>query len=117
MNTLLALCTKFKTWSKAKVNKQPLSRENAYVLSSVGKKSGTYPDITKMYQEFVLKEIESSAKLRDTYLLIEHPDYITPKDKENLLVFLAELGYSICFSNDDIVLISWKYSSDDFKVK
>lgn len=119
MNTLFTLYSKFRTWNKARVehSKQPLNRENAYALSSIGKKEGTYSDITKEYQEYTLKMIESAAKLGDNYLLIKHPSYATPLDKEAIVDFVAELGYSICFINGDVILISWKYSPNDFQMK
>lgn len=115
-NYLFALLTKFRIWKEAKVNKQPLSRENAYVLSSINKKNGHYTDITKEYQDTVLTSIESAAKYGDTYLLIKHPVFATPMDKEAIVDFIAKLGYSVCYINSDVMLISWKYSPNDFSV-
>lgn len=119
MNTLLTLYSKFRIWNKARVehNKQPLKRENAYALSSIGKKEGTYSDVTKEYQNYVTGQIKGAASLGKNYILIEHPAYATPLDKESIVDFVAELGYSICFVNADVILISWKYSPNDFQIK
>lgn len=97
--------------------KHPLTRENAYALSSIGKKGGHYSDVTKKYQEYILEEIKSAAKFNRVYLMIDHPSYATPTDKEDIVDFIAELGYTICFKNDDIIVVSWRYSPGDFKLK
>lgn len=94
--------------------KVSLTRENAYALASIGKKKGHYSDITKEYQEYVLRQIKSAAGIGENYVLINHPSYITPTDKESIVDFVSELGYSICFINDDVMLLSWKYSPNDF---
>lgn len=119
MNILFTLYSKFRTWNKARVkkNKQPLNRENAYALSSIGKKEGHYSDVTKEHQEYVMRQIKNTASLGKTYTLIEHPTYATPLDKEAIVEFVAELGYSICFINGDVILLSWKYSPNDFQMK
>ena len=105
-----------KTEAKVNESKQPLSRENAYVLASIGKKRGHYTDVTKKYQEYVLNQIKSAASMGNNYVLVEHPSYITPTDKKGLVDFIRELGYSICFVNEDVILISWKYSPNDFQM-
>ena len=104
------------TETKVNENKQPLSRENAYVLASIGKKRGHYTDVTKEYQEYVLTQIKYAASMSHNYVLVEHPSYITPTDKEHIVDFIGNLGYSICFINEDVILISWKYSPDDFQM-
>ena len=106
-----------KTEAKVNEGKQPLSRESAYVLASIGKKKGHYTDVTKEYQEYVLNQIKSAASMGHNYVLVEHPSYITPTDKEGLVDFIGELGYSICFVNGDVILISWKYSPNDFQMR
>ena len=105
----------WKTEEKVNEGKQPLSRESAYVLASIGKKNGHYTDVTEEYQEYVLSQIKSAASMGHNYVLVEHPSYITPTDKEGLVDFIGGLGYSICFVNDDVILISWKCSPNDFK--
>lgn len=119
INYFKELFNKFRIWRKAKVeeNKQPLSRENAYVLASIGKKRGHYSDVTKEYQTHVLNQIQDAASIGHTYALVEHLYYVTPTDKEDIVDFVASLGYSICFVNADVVLISWKYSPNDFNQK
>lgn len=101
--------------TKKDVTKHPLSRENAYALSSIGKREGHYSDVTKRHREYLLNEIKSAASLGDKYLLIRQPSYATPTDKESTTEFLKDLGYTICFNNNDVVLISWKYSVTDFE--
>ena len=117
-NYLFLLLKKFKTWREARVkeSKQPLSRENAYVLSSIRKK-GHYSDVTKEYRKFVLTSIEDNARIGHTYALIRHPSCTLPSDKESITDYLAELGYSICFLNSDVLLVSWKYTPNDFSLK
>lgn len=118
LQEIKSLCALLVGKTEAKVNesKQPLSRESAYVLASIGKKKGHYTDIIKEYQEYVLNQIKSAASVGLFYVLVELPRYITPTDKEDLVDFIGELGYSICFVNGDVILISWKYSPNDFQM-
>ena len=95
--------------------KHPLSRENAYVLASIGKKKGQYSDVTKILQGYVINEIMYSAKMGNRYVMIKYPSYASPMDKESIVDFVGDLGYTICFVNGDIIVISWKYSPNDFK--
>lgn len=115
-NYLLFLFNRFRTWRKAKVqkSKQPLSRENAYALSSIGKKEGHYYDITKRYQEYILKNIKADAKLGNSYVLLSHPTYASPSDKEAIVEFITSLNYTVCYTDEFVILISWKYSPEDF---
>ena len=115
-NYLSLLLTKFKSWKEAKVqeSKQPLSRENAYVLSSIGKKKGSYNDVYQEYLDRILKDINLYAKMGEMYLLKIYPDYLSKQDKLTIQDNLITLGYSVCFYNNDVVLISWKYSKVDF---
>ena len=111
-NYLTILLNKFRTWKEAKV-KQPLTRETAYVLSTIGKKGGHYSDITRDYQKYILRRIEAEAKWGHKYAYIEHSG-MTPTDKNNIVKFLTELQYTICFINEDVMLLSWKYNPSDF---
>lgn len=115
-NYLLFIFNKLKTWGKAKVeeSKQPLSRENAYVLSSIGEKHGDYADIVTGYNKRVLKDIEAIAKMGEVYLLKKYPPYLSPSDKEAHCKYLIDLGYTICYANSEVILITWKYSAKDF---
>ena len=115
-NYLFLLLNKFKSWREAKAteSKQPLSRENAYVLSTIGNKHGKYSEITENYHKIVLQNIETAAKLGDTYLLQKHPSWLSPSDKEELIDFLAELGYNICYTDSRVTLITWVYSPKDY---
>lgn len=114
-NYLFVLLSKFRIWRKAKVqqNKQPLSRENAYVLSALNK-IGSYEDVRNKYYHHVLDLIKDSARNGEMYLLLSFPKYISPMDKEGLVDFLGKLGYNICYIDGRVILISWEYSPNDF---
>ena len=75
----------FSTRLKLGEKQRPLSRENAYVLSTIGNKHGKYSDITEEYYKTVLKDIENAAKLGESYLLKHHPSWLSPSDKEALI--------------------------------
>ena len=116
-NYLFLLLNKFKSWREAKAteSKQPLSRENAYVLSTIGNKHGKYSEITENYHKIVLQNIETAAKLGDTYLLQKHPSCLSPSDKEELVDFLANLGYNVLFFDSRVLLITWIYPASDYQ--
>ena len=111
------LSTRFRTWQKAKVleSKQPLTRENAYVLSSIGERHGKYSSIRNNYHKEVLDNIKNAARTGASYLLQEHPTWLAPSDKEELVRYLSELGYTVCYSDSTVILISWLYSPEDCK--
>ena len=115
-NYLLFILNKIKTWreTKAEVSKQPLSRENAYVLSTIVNKHGKYSDITEEYYKTVLKDIENAAKLGESYLLKHHPSWLSPSDKEALIDYLVNLGYNICYTDARVTLITWIYQPQDY---
>lgn len=115
-NYLSNLLDKFKAWKEAKEeeSKQPLVRENAYTLSCIGKKKGQYKDVLKDYLEKVLKDISLYAKMGEMYILKIYPDYLSIQDKAILEHELTTLGYSVCYNDNNVILISWKYSKEDF---
>ena len=117
-NLKTTILEKFKTWKEMRVkeSKQPLSRENAYTLASIGKK-GHYSDVLEDYKKNVLETIKEAARVGRNYITIEHPRYITPSDRKEIIQFMQNLNYSICFANDDIMVISWKFSWEDFNDK
>lgn len=96
---------------KRSTNEPILSKERAFVLSKLGKK-GKYSDITERFKKYLLHRIEEKAKLGDNYLLVAHPTYATEEAKDEIVQFLKELDYSICFYDEDVMLISWKYDRE-----
>ena len=114
MNTLLLLWSKFRTWRQTKVNnKQPLTRENAYALSILGKE-GTYENVLENHKEWLLKTIKEEARLQNNYLLWKHLNAITPTQKEELVDFLSELGYQVLYTDANVMLITWLWEPNSF---
>ena len=114
-NYLLFLLNKIKTWreTKAEVSKQPLSRENAYALSSIKKKKGNYSDVTEDFINKVFKDINDVASYGDTYLLYRFPSHVSTSMVNILVERLVELDYKVCYRDYEVILISWKYPSKD----
>ena len=112
---IINLLNKFKAWKEAKVNesKQPLSRENAYALSSIKKKKGNYSDVTEDFINKVFKGINDDASYGDTYLLYRFPSHISTSMANILVERLIELDYKVCYRDNEVILISWKYPSKD----
>lgn len=101
-----SILTNFRSWKESKVE-QPLSPENAYSLSSIGKMK-SMQEILNNYKKLVLKEIKEVASFGHTYILIEYPDYLCADHKNQIVDILATLGYRILYNNQDIMVVSWK---------
>ena len=116
MNIMFLLWTKLKIWSqtKAEHSKQPLTRENAYSLSILGKVS-TYADVLEGHKKWLLHTIKEEAKLHNNYLLWQHLDTITPEQKEELVDYLSKLGYQILYTDARVMLITWLWEPNSFK--
>lgn len=112
INYLFTFCSKIKSWGEAKVqeSKQPLSKENAYVLASIGKKHGNYSDITKGLREEAMDYIINAANYGHNYALIEFPKYASSTHKKELIEFLTDLKYNICYNDNEVILVSWMLS-------
>lgn len=104
---MFLLWSKFRIWTKTKAehSKQPLTRENAYSLSILGKAS-TYTDVLEDHKKWLLNTIKAEAKLRNNYLLWQHLDAITPEQKEELVNYLSELGYQVLYTDARVMLIT-----------
>ncbi len=115
MNTLLLLWAKLKTWTqtKAEQSRQPLTRENAYSLSIIGKPS-TYTDVLERHKKWLLDTIKNEAKLHNNYLLWQNLDNITPEQKEELVNYLSELGYQVLYTDARVMLITWLWEPNSF---
>lgn len=116
MNIVFLLWSKFKTWKQTKVehSKQPLTRENAYSLSILGK-VGTYTNVLDDHKKWLLETIKNEAKLRNNYLLWQHLDAITPEQKEELVNYLSELGYQVLYTDARVMLITWLWEPNSFR--
>ena len=115
MNTLLLLWSKLRTWrqTKAERGKQPLTRENAYSLSILGKVS-TYTDVLEDHKKWLLKTIKDEAKLHNNYLLWQNLENITPDQKEELVDYLSKLGYQVLYTDARVMLITWLWKPESF---
>ena len=114
MNIINSIVLKFRTWRTKKENHQPLSRENAYSISVLGRK-GSYDDILKDHEKRVLKAINDEARISNNYLLWRYCDYITPSQKDMLINFLTNLGYQVLYTDERVILITWLWSRKDFE--
>lgn len=115
MNIMFLLWSKLRIWTKTKAehSKQPLTRENAYSLSILGKVS-TYTDVLEDHKKWLLRTIKEEAKLRNNYLLWTHLSDITPEQKEELVNYLSELGYQILYTDARVMLITWLWEPNSF---
>ena len=115
MNTLLLLWSKLRTWTQTKAEqcKQPLTRENAYSLSILGKPS-TYTDVLERHKKWLLDTIRSEARLHNNYLLWQNLDNITPDQKEELVDYLSKLGYQVLYTDARVMLITWLWEPNSF---
>ena len=115
MNIMFLLWSKLKAWkqTKAEHSKQPLTRENAYSLSILGKVS-TYTDVLEDHKKWLLRTIKEEAKLRNNYLLWQHLDAITPEQKKELVKYLSELGYQVLYTDARVMLITWLWEPNSF---
>ena len=109
------LWAKLVTWNKARANhnRQPLNRENAYVLSILGKE-GSYQNVLNNHIEWLLKTIKEEARLGNNYLLWKRLEYITPTQKKELVDYLDSLGYQVLYTDENVMLITWLWSPNDF---
>ena len=116
MKKLFFLWSKFRTWTKAKVehSRQPLNRENAYSLSILGKE-GTYESVLDDHKKWLLSTIRNEAKSHNNYLLWQHLDVITPEQKEELTDYLSKLGYQVLYTDARVMLITWLWEPNSFK--
>lgn len=103
-NTVIS---KIKTWKDTMVNKQPLSSQNAYAISSIGSVK-SMEEMYKKFQEEVLENIKFVAERGDYYCMIKFPNYLIKDNKESILNDLRKLQYKIIFSNNDIFVVTWK---------
>lgn len=116
MNFLFFIWDKLKAWTQTKVehNRQPLTRENAYALSVIGKAS-TYKDVLEEHKKWLLSTIKNEAAIHNTYLLWQHLDSITPTQREKLCCYLAELGYQVLYTDERVMLITWLWEPNSVK--
>ena len=112
---MFLLRSKLRTWrqTKAEHSKQPLTRENAYSLSILGKAS-TYTDVLEDHKKWLLNTIKNEARLHNNYLLWTHLSDITPAQKEELADYLSELGYQVLYADARVMLITWLWEPNSF---
>ena len=113
---MFLIWSKLKVWEQTKVShsKQPLTRENAYSLSTLGK-VGTYNDILEDHRHRVLEVIKAEAKLGNNYLLWTKLSELAPSQREELAEYLLELNYQILYKDDRVLLISWLWDRNSFE--
>ena len=109
INTLLS---KFRTWKEAKVNRQPLSAENALCLYNTNNNifSHTPTTLAEMFEVHlnkVLEQIKSDARDK-TYQIYYFKACMSKEVRIKLIEALKNLGYIIKYQDENLYIVSWK---------